>query len=64
MCSRAGRAQHRGFNDVAEQIYPALVGNLQGTGWAIKSLEFSGHSLGGALAVLLAMHFEARLVAP
>ena len=56
MCSRAGRAQHRGFNDVAEQIYPALVGNLQGTGWAIKSLEFSGHSLGGALAVLIAMY--------
>jgi len=51
---------HRGFNDVAEKIYPALVGNLQGSGWAIKSLEFSGHSLGGALAVLLAMHFEAK----
>ena len=58
------RAQHRGFNELAENIFPVLVGKLQDNAssrsWAIKSLELSGHSLGGAMAVLIGLHFEAN----
>lgn len=49
---------HRGFNDLAKDVFPALVGKLRNSTWPIVSLELSGHSLGGAMAVLMAMYFE------
>ena len=42
---------HRGFSDGVERVWPALVAALKGTS---KPISLTGHSLGGALAVVAA----------
>ncbi len=55
----SGGRVHRGFGRLLKRIWPAIAADLQAVG---QPLYFTGHSLGGALAILAASLHPARAV--
>lgn len=54
---RGGKV-HSGFNAALDEVWPALAGLLGDPAVAGRPLWFTGHSLGGALAILAADRME------
>ena len=52
--SRTSERQHGGFYDGVDDIYPKLVAEMNRHGVNNKQLWVTGHSLGGALAIVFA----------
>ena len=53
-----GGSVHRGFNEALDEVWPALAALLQDESLSGRPFWITGHSLGGALAVLAADRLE------
>lgn len=53
-----GGRVHKGFSESLDEVWPAVLAALYDIGWEERALWFTGHSLGGALALLASWRAE------